>query len=77
MTFGIEAHWWKRPTFEKDLFLFLLTFGFVTVWVSRRVISDLLKRERDRKRELWEAVNPKSNGLPSYGEHPNVPEEMQ
>lgn len=70
MTFGIEAHWWKRPTFEKDLFLFLLTVGFLTVWISRQVISDTMKREARRKEELWNIVAPKAD----YGEHVEVPE---
>ena len=71
MTFGIEAHWWKRPTFEKDLFLFLLTAGFLTVWVDRKIISEVMRRELRIKQEIRDAVSP------SYGEHPNVPEEMQ
>ena len=70
MTFGIEAHWWKRPTFEKDLFLFLLTIGFLTVWVDRKIISEVMRRDRDRKRELWNVVAPERD---TYGEHVTVP----
>ena len=70
MTFGIEAHWWKRPTFEKDLFLFLLTIGFLTVWVDRKIISEVMRRDRDRKRELWNVVATERD---TYGEHVTVP----
>ena len=72
MTFGIEAHWWKRPTLEKDLFLFLLTVGFLTVWVDRKVISEVMRRDRDRKRELWNVVAPEQD---SYGEQVTLPYE--
>ena len=72
MTFGIEAHWWKRPTFEKDLFLFLLTVGFLTVWVDKRLISEVLRREARRKAALQRELDD-----PSYGEHVEVPEQIR
>lgn len=57
MTLGAELHWWKRPAFERDLFDYLIRFGFVTVWFDKNLISEVMRDDRRKRQAIRDEID--------------------
>lgn len=62
MTFGFEAHWWKRPTVERDLFDYLICLGFVTAWFDRALVSELMRKDKERRAKVSAEITTQLGG---------------
>lgn len=65
MTFAIELHWWRGIYISTDLFLKYVSLGFITIAVSKLLVTEALERIKDKLAEEDERD--------TLGELPRIP----